>query len=109
MSRYGDVYANRVTGERAVVLRAAERTTPAGTRHDWWNAGDRDADVLVALSPAEAGARFETMIATLCGLANAGRTNAKGLPNPLQLSLIAREFADEPERPIKAAPCGPSA
>jgi hypothetical protein len=34
------------------------------------------------------------MIATLFGLANAGRTNAKGLPDPFQLALIAREFAD---------------
>jgi hypothetical protein len=34
------------------------------------------------------------MIATLFGLANAGRTNAKGLPGPLQLALIGREFAD---------------
>jgi hypothetical protein len=28
------------------------------------------------------------------GLARLGHTNAKGMPNPLQLSLIAREFSD---------------
>jgi hypothetical protein len=28
------------------------------------------------------------------GLANADRTNAKGMPNPLQLALVGREFAD---------------
>jgi mannose-6-phosphate isomerase-like protein (cupin superfamily) len=148
VSRYGDVYENRVTGERAVVLRGdedgaagepalvhltvkpggavvgehvhpriqerfrvisgtltarldgvertleagAEATVPAGMRHDWWNAGDTQASVLVELSPGEP--RFETMIATLFGLANAGRTNAKGMPNPLQLALIGREFSD---------------
>ena len=35
------------------------------------------------------------MIATLFGLANAGRTNAKGMPGPLQLALTGgREFSD---------------
>jgi hypothetical protein len=34
------------------------------------------------------------MIATIFGLANDGRTNAKGMPNPLQLALIGREFSD---------------
>ena len=67
-------------------------TVPAGTRHDWWNAGDGDAGVLVELSPPEP--RFEAMIATLFGLGNAGKTNAKGMPDPFQLALIAREFAD---------------
>ena len=147
MSRHGDLYENRVTGERAVVLRGdedgpgepvlvhlvvkpggavagehvhprlqerfrvvagtlgtkvdgvertlragAEVTVPAGVRHDWWNAGDGEASVLVELSPPEP--RFEVMIATLFGLANAGKTNAKGMPGPLQLALIADEFAD---------------
>ncbi len=64
----------------------------AGTPHDWWNAGDREASVLVELSPPDP--RFAAMIATLFGLANAGKTNAKGLPNPLQLALIGREYAD---------------
>jgi hypothetical protein len=34
------------------------------------------------------------MIETLFGLARLGHTNAKGMPNPLQLSLTAREFGD---------------
>jgi hypothetical protein len=34
------------------------------------------------------------MIATIFGLANDGRTDAKGLPHPLQLALLAREFDD---------------
>jgi quercetin dioxygenase-like cupin family protein len=106
VSRCGDVYENKVTGERAVVLRGdedgrgqsglvhltarprgavvgehihpqlkerflvisgrlgtrvggVERTlvagqeavAPAGTAHDWWNAGEDEAQVLVELSP----------------------------------------------------------
>lgn len=164
MSRYGDVYENRVTGERAVVLRGdedgggqsvlvhlvvtpggavagehvhprleerfrvisgrlgarvagAERTltageevtVPAGTAHDWWNAGDGDASVLVELSPPDP--RFEAMIATLFGLANAGQTNAKGMPGPLQLALLAQEFRDvirftKPPAVVQKVLCG---
>jgi quercetin dioxygenase-like cupin family protein len=147
MSRYGDIYENRVTGERAVVLRGdedgqgqsalvhltlrphgavagehihphvqerfqvisgllgtrlggAERTltagqeatAPAGSTHDWWNAGEDDAEVLIEISPLEP--RFVLMIGTLFGLANDGKTNARGMPNPLQLAMVGREFQD---------------
>ena len=39
-------------------------------------------------------ARFEQAIATGFGLANSGRTDAKGRPNLLQAALMAQEFAD---------------
>jgi quercetin dioxygenase-like cupin family protein len=143
MARYGDFYANKVTGERAVVLRdddesivvhltvapggavSGEHVHPAiterfrvlsgrlstrvggeerplwagdeltvapGTPHDWWNDGESTAEVLVELRPPDP--RFEVMIATIFGLANAGRTNAKGQASMLQLSLLAVEFSD---------------
>ena len=59
--------------------------------HDWWNASDRDTRVRVDVTPGE---RFGHMIETLFGLARLGYTNAKGMPDPLQLSLIVREFSD---------------
>ena len=66
---------------------------PPGVVHDWWNAGAEPADVLVEIGPPLAQAkRFELMIQTLFGLANAGRTNAKGMPGPLQLAVFAHEF-----------------
>jgi hypothetical protein len=34
------------------------------------------------------------MIETFFGLARLGHTDGKGLPNPLQLALTAREFSD---------------
>jgi hypothetical protein len=34
------------------------------------------------------------MIETLFGLARLGHVDAKGMPNPLQLALTAREFRD---------------
>jgi len=63
----------------------------AGQWHDWWNATDRDARVLVEVEP---GYRFAHMIETLFGLAEEGYVDAKGMPNLLQMALIGREFSD---------------
>ena len=67
---------------------------PPGTVHDWWNAGDDEAHVLVDIRPAE---RFELMIQNLYGLANDGQTDERGVPNLLPLALFAREFRREGE------------
>jgi hypothetical protein len=48
--------------------------------------------VLVELTPGDP--RFVDMIATLFGLANAGKSNDKGQPGLLQSVLIGREFQD---------------
>lgn len=167
MASVGDVYENRVTGERAVVRGVVEEAgggravvdlhvrphgavagehvhdyigesfevlsgtigfrldgreeevagparrveIAAGVVHDWWNAGEEEAHVRVEVHPAE---RFELMIATLYGLANDGRTNAKGMPNFLQLAVIAREFDREirfvrPPRLVQRMVFGPLA
>jgi quercetin dioxygenase-like cupin family protein len=78
-------------GERRVLERGADVTVPAGTVHDWWNATDEEVEVLVDVTP---GRRFELMVTTVWGLARDGRTNAKGMPGPLQLAVIGREFRD---------------
>jgi quercetin dioxygenase-like cupin family protein len=62
-----------------------------GQWHDWWNAADRDARVIVEVEP---GVRFAHMLETLFGLAQMGHVDAKGMPNLLQMSLIGREFSD---------------
>lgn len=67
---------------------------PPGAVHDWWNVGDDEAHVLVEIEPA---ARFELMIQNLYGLANDGKTNARGIPKLLPLALFAREFRREGE------------
>ncbi len=63
----------------------------AGQWHDWWNASDRDARVIVEVEPGE---RFAYMLETLFGLAQLGHVDAKGMPNLLQMALIGREFSD---------------
>lgn len=149
MVRSGEIYENRVQGDRVVVREGSEETggdrlvadlyikpggavaakhvhayitegfevvsgtvrlhvdgrdqlarpgqrveVPPGVVHDWWNAGDEEAHVLVDVRPAE---RFELMIQNLYGLANDGKTNARGVPRLLPLALFAREFRREGE------------
>jgi mannose-6-phosphate isomerase-like protein (cupin superfamily) len=155
MSRCGDIYENRVTGEYAIILRGTEdrgdgpgiahltarpgaavvgehfhphiverftvlrgrlnarigdrvltlepghsATAEPGVPHDWWNASNTDeAHVLVEVDKAPGADnidsnRFEMLIGMLFGLANDGKVDRKGRPNPLQGALIAREFAD---------------
>ena len=77
---------------RTSVLREGETAViEPGVWHDWWNASDRDARVLVEVTPGE---RFGHMLETLFGLAQLGYANSKGMPNPLQLALFAQEFSD---------------
>ncbi len=78
---------------------------PPGTAHDWWNAGVEEARVIVEVSPA---ARFEEAVSNTFGRTRDGRTNAKGMPNLLQVALFAREFEDAlqctaPPRPVQRA------
>lgn len=80
-----------VDGRHQVAKAGVQLVIPPHTVHDWWNAGDETAHVLVEVAPA---ARFEELILTLFGLAQDGKTNAKGMPNPLQLALLAGEFDD---------------
>lgn len=64
---------------------------PAGVSHDWWNAGDETAFVIVEVANAP---RFEKMIKNLFFLAADGKTDRKGRPSLLQACLLAREFDD---------------
>lgn len=77
---------------RRSVLRAGERADVGpGVWHDWWNEGEADALVRIQVTPGE---RFAHLIETLFGLAREGHVNKRGMPNPLQLALVAREFDD---------------
>ncbi|WP_019587627.1 cupin domain-containing protein [Deinococcus apachensis] len=79
-------------GDRTLIAPVGERfVCPAGTLHDWWNAGDEEAVLRVEITP---GDRFLEMVVTLFGLANDGKTNAKGMPHPLQMVLFGQEFSD---------------
>jgi quercetin dioxygenase-like cupin family protein len=79
-------------GERLVV--------PLGTAHRFWNAGDEVARFLCEVRPA---LQFEQLIETMFGLAASGRTNGKGMPNPLQLAVVARYHFDDVRLPFPPA------
>jgi quercetin dioxygenase-like cupin family protein len=78
-------------GQRSVLGAGERADIDPGVWHDWWNEGHQDAIVRVEITPGE---RFAHMIETLFGLAREGYVNKRGMPHPLQLALIATEFAD---------------
>lgn len=80
-----------IDGRKTIAEPGQTLHVPRGTAHDWWNAGDEEAHILVEITPA---ARFELMIRNLFCLAQDGKTDKKGKPKLLQLALIAREFDD---------------
>lgn len=92
---------------------------PAGTLHDWWNAGDGVAHVSVEVeathaAPGQPAARFVSMIEALWSLGALGRTNAAGLADPLWMAALAREYRDairfdQPPAVVQSALFGPLA
>jgi quercetin dioxygenase-like cupin family protein len=81
----------RINGVEQIASLNTELVVTPGIAHDWWNAGDEEAYVRVDIRP---GIRFELMAQNLFGLANDDKTNAKGMPNPLQLAIFGKEFQD---------------
>jgi hypothetical protein len=93
----------RLDGREGLAGPGERLHVPRGAVHDWWNAGEEEAQVLVEISP---GARFEEMIRNAFGFARDGKTDAKGRPRLLQAALFAREFDDvirftRPPRPVQ--------
>ena len=92
---------------------------PAGTVHDWWNAGADVAHVRVEVTAASEAsgrpaARFVSMLEALWSLGALGRVNAEGMPDLLWLAAIAREYRDtirftKPPASVQAALFGPLA
>ena len=71
-----------------------------GMRHQFWNAGETEARFACEVRPA---LRFEQLIETMYSLARAGKTNRKGMPNPLRLAVIARAHFDDVRLPFPPA------
>jgi quercetin dioxygenase-like cupin family protein len=70
---------------------------PPGTAHKFWNAGDDEAEFVCEVRPA---LNFEQLIETMFTLAGDGKTNRKGMPNPLRLAVIARHHFDDVRLPF---------
>ena len=88
-------------GKETVELRAGDAVAvEPGTAHKFWNAGDDEVRVVCTVTPA---LQFERLIATMYTLAAAGKTNKKGMPNPLRLAVIANEHFDDVRLPFPPA------
>jgi quercetin dioxygenase-like cupin family protein len=88
-------------GREKIVAGPGQRiTVPAGTAHKFWNAGDDEAHFVAEVRPA---LQFEQLIETMFGLAADGKTNRKGMPNPLRLAVIARHHFEDVRLPFPPA------
>lgn len=89
-----------VSGTLAMLVDGEERTlgagdvavVPAGQPHAWWNAGPDEVRIRGEIRPA---LRTEHFFETFFALGRDGKTNRNGLPNPLQLAVLMREYEDE--------------
>jgi quercetin dioxygenase-like cupin family protein len=89
-------------GEKELIVKPGDvALVPPGTPHRFWNAGDEQARFLCEVRPA---LQFESLIETMFTLAAEGKTNRKGLPNPLRLAVIARAHFDTVRLPFPPAP-----
>ena len=81
----------KLDGKVTKLMAGQRAEVTSGRWHDWWNAADRDARVLIEVTP---GARFGHMLETMFGLAALGHVDSKGMPGLLQLAMTGREFSD---------------
>ena len=82
----------RIDGDEWTATPGTRFAILPGTPHTVWNDGSETMHAVVEIRPAlDIGTFFETTY----GLARDGRTNAVGLPGPLQLAVLANEFRDE--------------
>ena len=71
-----------------------------GQGHKFWNAGDQPVRFVCEVRPA---LQFESLLETMFALAADGKTNRKGMPNPLRLAVIAKAHFDTVQLPFPPA------
>lgn len=90
----------RLDGQELAARPGDRILVPPGKKHQFWNAGEEEARFVCEVRPA---LRFERLIETMFSLAQAGKTNRKGMPNPLRLAVIARAHFDTVRLPFPPA------
>ena len=98
----------RIAGQERTYRAGESFDVPRGTVHSMRNGGDTPASVRWQTRPALA---TETLYETLFGLIGDGKTNAHGIPNPLQLAVLLRDYVDvfvlaSPPPPVQRALVG---
>jgi len=88
-------------GKQTLVAKAGDRVlVPAGTPHRFRNVGEETAHFVCEVTPALG---FEQLIETMFSLAEDGKVNRKGMPNPLRLAVIAKHHFGDVQLPFPPA------
>jgi quercetin dioxygenase-like cupin family protein len=88
-------------GRERIELAPGQKTVvEAGTAHKFWNPTDDTIRFMCEVRPA---LQFEALIETMFSLAADGKTNRKGMPNPLRLAVIANAHFDTVRLPFPPA------
>jgi quercetin dioxygenase-like cupin family protein len=90
----------KVGGNKLTLQRDEVFIVQPGTPHRFWNAGEDEVRFVCEVRPA---LQFESLLETMFALAEEGKTNRKGMPNPLRLAVIAREHFDTVRLPYPSA------
>ncbi|MBL7792331.1 MAG: cupin domain-containing protein [Saprospiraceae bacterium] len=80
----------RIDGQLSVLKPGDKLHIPKNKIHSMWNNTDQKTVVNWQVRPAM---ETEYLLETGMGLANDGKTNANGMPNILQVALMANKFA----------------
>ncbi len=88
-------------GKNTIVAKPGDRVlVPAGTPHRFENIGEETAHFVCEVRPALG---FEQLIETMFSLAEDGKVNRKGMPNPLRLAVIAHHHFGDVQLPFPPA------
>src|SRR2546426_2929647 len=86
--------------EKLTLGRGEIAVVEPGTPHRFWNAGEDEVRFVCEVRPA---LQFESLLETMFSLAADGKTNRKGMPNPLRLAVIAKAHFDTVRLPFPPA------
>ncbi len=86
----------RKGGDKLVAGEGDAITVEPGTVHRFKNVGTDEARFTTKVSPA---LEFESFLETMFALAADGKTNKKGMPNPVRMAVIANEYFDDVRAP----------
>ncbi len=89
----------RVSGKERLCQPGEVAIVPPGAPHTWWNPSQAEAATLVQFRPA---LDTETFFETFFGLAADGKVGRNGLPNPLQMMVLATDYRREMQLPRPA-------
>lgn len=90
----------RIGREKTIATSGQELAVSPGTPHKFWNAGEDVAHFVCEIRPA---LQFESLLETMFALAEAGKTNRKGMPSLLRLAVIANAHFDTVRLPFPPA------